>query len=289
MLRPGCYPAAVTPFAESGEVDHPGMARLLAWYESQGCAGAVLAGTNGEGPSLSAVEKRDLLRAMMPVRGSLDLILGVATSSLSEAVWSCRQASKLGAAAALVMPPGYFREASEEGIARWFEALLDQSDLPMLIYNFPQRTGLNLTPNLLARLAPHPRMIGAKDSSGNVDNLNAYPEALPGKSLFVGNETLLLKALEKGWSGTISGAANVIPGWLSQVVALWPEDPARARIKFEVALVGIEALRKEAQPAANKAILARLGILDSNRVRLPLQSLDEVEAVWSGLKGLLPA
>src|SRR5438132_298207 len=115
-IRRGCYPAAVTPFREDGEVDQPGMARLLAWFESQGCAGAVLAGTNGEGPSLSAIEKRDLLRAMMPVRGSIDLILGVATPSLSEAVWSCKQAAKIGAAAALVMAPGYFREATEQGI-----------------------------------------------------------------------------------------------------------------------------------------------------------------------------
>src|SRR4051812_46324331 len=114
-MNRGCYPAAVTPFREDGEVDQPGMARLLAWFESQGCAGAVLAGTNGEGPSLSAVEKRDLLRAMLPMRGKLELILGVATPSLSEAIWSCRQVAKAGATAALVMAPGYFREASEDG------------------------------------------------------------------------------------------------------------------------------------------------------------------------------
>src|SRR5579862_8782912 len=130
LIQAGCYPAAITPLGADGEVDQPGMARLLAWFESKGCAGAVIAGTNGEGPSLSAIEKRDLLRTMMPVKGKLDLILGVATPSLSEAIWSCQQAAKAGAKAALVMAPGYYREASEDGICDWFVELMNKADLP---------------------------------------------------------------------------------------------------------------------------------------------------------------
>src|SRR5690242_13518793 len=121
MLFPGIYPAAVTPFDSKGRVDMVSMAKLLAWFESGGCAGAVLAGTNGEGPSLSAVEKRDLLKASMPLRGKLDLILGVATCSSDEAIWLCKQAANDGAAAVLLMAPYYFREASDAGIAEWFE------------------------------------------------------------------------------------------------------------------------------------------------------------------------
>src|SRR5579862_6215453 len=153
LIQAGCYPAAITPLGADGEVDHPGMARLLAWSESHGCTGAVLAGTNGEGPSLSAVEKRDLLRAMMPVKGKLDLILGVGTPSLTEAIWSCKQAAKSGAVAALAMAPAYFREASEDGIYGWFMALMDAADLPVLVYNFPQKTGITITPALMARLS----------------------------------------------------------------------------------------------------------------------------------------
>src|SRR3954467_7098266 len=103
-----------------GEIDVSAMARLLAWFEACGCTGAVLAGTNGEGPSLSATEKRDLIRESMPLRGKLDIILGIASSSLEEAVWLCNQARKSGAAAALVMPPSYFREATEDGLVEWF-------------------------------------------------------------------------------------------------------------------------------------------------------------------------
>ena len=286
-LRPGCYPASVTPFREDGEIDQPGMARLLAWFESQGCTGVVLAGTNGEGPSLAAVEKRDLLRAMMPVRGKLDLILGIATPSLSEAIWSCKQAAKIGATAALVMPPGYFRSASEEGIYGWFMALMDAADLPVLVYNFPQNTGISISAELLRRLSKHQRMAGAKDSSGEAANIPAFAAALPGRSLFVGNETLLLDALKAGWSGTISGASNVIPIWLSQVVALWHSgDREQAELKFKLILKTIETFRKSPQPGTNKALLARLGILDSPRLRLPLTEPDEVEGAWSALKTL---
>lgn len=287
MLRLGCYPASVTPFREDGEVDQPGMARLLAWFESHGCTGVVIAGTNGEGPSLSAVEKRDLLRAMMPVRGSLDLILGVATPSLSEAVWSCKQAAKIGAAAALVMAPGYFREAPESGIQSWFEALMDQAELPILVYNFPQRTGVTLSPELMGMLGRHDRMAGAKDSSGEISNLAAYAAVLPGKALFVGNESLLLDALTAGWTGTISGAANVLPGWLSQIVSLWSSEREQARIKFQVIASAIEAIRTSPQPAGNKAILAACGILDSARMRLPLHAASDVQPLSTALIGLI--
>ena len=263
------------------------MARLAAWFESRGCAGVVIAGTNGEGPSLSAIEKRDLLRAMMPVRGKLDLILGVATPSLSEAVWSCKQAAKIGASAALVMAPGYFREATEEGIHDWFVRLMDEAGLPVIVYNFPQRTGVTITPDLMARLASHERMAGAKDSSGSRENLGGYAAALPGKALFVGNETLLTEALRAGWSGTISGAANILANWLSQIVALWlADDLEQAEVKFRLIHPALEAIRKSPQPATNKAVLARLGVLDSGRVRLPLAEAASLDALMPALEGL---
>ncbi|MBI1756217.1 MAG: dihydrodipicolinate synthase family protein [Fimbriimonas ginsengisoli] len=289
MLNPGVYPAAVTPMTPDGAVDLPAVARLLAWFEASGCAGAVVAGTNGEGPSLSTYEKRDLIRAAVASAGKLSILLGVATSSLEEAVWLCEQARKAGAAAALVMPPGYFREATEEGIGQWFSALIERTALPIVVYNFPQRTGIELSAALLGRLAKHERMAGVKDSSGKAENLAAYRAALAdGKCLFVGNETLLWDALEAGWSGTISGVANVVPRWMSQIVAEFMGGarsvvPAResAQTKFALALPVVKALRAEPQPATNKALLESLGLLPCGAVRLPLLSADP-----SRIKGL---
>jgi 4-hydroxy-tetrahydrodipicolinate synthase len=270
VLLPGVYPASITPFTPEGKVDHLIMARLLAGYEAAGCKGVVLAGTNGEGPSLSAVEKRDLVRTMVPVRGKLQLIAGVASPSLDEAIWLCQQAAKDGAVAALVMAPGYFREASPEGIAKWFERLLDDARLPVLAYNFPQRTGITLTPDLFARLADHPNLAGLKDSSGERGNLPAYRTALKEHHvLYVGNETLLLEALANGWTGTISGAANVVAEWLCQVMAT---SGQAQQTKFDLLLPVLEAIRKSPQPATHKAILHANGLLPCPDLRLPLEA-----------------
>lgn len=281
VLQPGVYPASVTPFDSGGRVDMAAFARLLAWFEACGCKGAVLAGTNGEGPSLSAIEKRDLIRDAAPLRGKLDLILGVATSSLQEAAWLCNQAQKTGAVAGLVMAPSYFKEATEAGILGWFRALMDETGLPILVYNFPQRTGVTITASMMGKLADHPRFVGAKDSSGDRQNLKEYRAALKtGQLLYVGNETLLLEAMQEGWTGTISGASNVIPYPLSRIVGDFTAgDIESAESKFGLALPAIELLRKRLQPSTNKALLASMGVIPSGQVRLPLEGAGDVSAL----------
>jgi 4-hydroxy-tetrahydrodipicolinate synthase len=279
VLANGVYPAAITPFSADGGVDMPSVARLLASFEATGCKGVVLAGTNGEGPSLSAVEKRDLIRDSMPLRGSLDLILGIATPSSSEAAWLCNQAHRAGAVAVLLMAPFYFRDAGEEGVAKWFETVMDRSPIPVLIYNFPSKAGFTVTPDLLVRLANHERFLGAKDSSGEVTNIQSYKQAVGDRLLLIGNEGLLISALKAGWNGTISGAANVIPQWLSQIVREWfAGDVESAETKFKLALPAIDALRSIPQPSMNKALLERFGVIAQRTPRLPLLPTGDEEA-----------
>ena len=284
------FPASVTPFDEKGRVDALGVAKLIAWFQAAGCQGIVWAGTNGEGPSLSAVEKRDLMQTATQLRDAasspLEMILGVSTPSLDEAVWLSKQAHNAGGKAILLMAPGYFREATEAGIEAWFRAVLDRSPSPVLLYNFPQRTGFTLSPELVARLATHERVLGLKDSSWNEANLVAYREALPGRELYVGNETLLPTALAAGWTGTISGAANVIPEWLHAVLTDPPESSAE---KFAIILPLLEAIRRAAQPAMHKALLHAWAVLPRPDVRLPLLPPDEgdVEAMRSLMQSVI--
>jgi len=272
VLPAGCYPAAVTPFDAQGRVDDVSVVKLLATFEAAGCQGVVLAGTNGEGPSLSSYEKRDLLRTASRSKGRLKLILGIATPSLTEAEWLAVQAAKDGADAVLVMPPGYFRGATEEGVERWFRALLDASPVPVIAYNYPKMTGVPLSAALVQRLSRHGNLAGIKDSSGERDNLSAYREALGGDHvLFVGDETILPDALEAGWTGTISGAANVVPRWLSRIVA---SPPDRRTALFETVLPVVNLVRTGPQPALNKAVLASLGVIARPEPRLPLLPAD---------------
>jgi len=223
----------------------------------------VLAGTNGEGPSLSAVEKRDLVREAVRLT-DLPIILGIATPSLEEAVWLSEQARKAGAVGVLVMPPAYFREVPEANIQLWFEALAKRTSSPILLYNFPKRTGITLSAELVAELAKVDNIVGLKDSSGEKGNLESYRQAFPSGSLFVGDERLIPEALAQGWSGSISGAANVLPLWLSR--AAQPGGSAASALIADI----LDQVRASGQPMAHKAILKSLGVIGSDAVRLPL-------------------
>lgn len=279
-LSPGVYPAAVTPFSEDGKLDYPGLARLLAHFKSVGCTGVLMAGTTGEGPSLSAVERRDFLREAVRQSGGLPIIGATASSSFEEVVWLCRQAGDAGAVAMLVMPPSFFREASEAGIVAWFRAVMDRSPLPIMLYNFPKRTGVTLTASIVGQLSEHPMMLGLKDSSGEVSNLMALSEVAPGKALFVGDETLLLDAMAAGWSGTFSGGANSMGKWLVQVFAEWEGNRESAETKFALILPTLKVLRSAPQPGTHKRILHTQGILPTPTLRLPLLPPEPIAIEW---------
>jgi len=272
MITPmiqGAYTALVTPFDSNGAIDYPGVARLLAWHEANGMDGVVVAGTNGEGPSLSAVEKRDLTRFAVQHKGKMRVVSGLATTSLSEAIWLSEQAKKAGADAALVLPPYYF-PATSMGIEAWFRKLIEQTELPIILYNFPQTTKILLDPSLVRPLLEHPRVLGIKDSSGNEELLCGYLEAAKtnGKAVFVGDERLILKCIQNGGSGTISGLANSFPLLISRQV----------RERTEVLQMFIDeasiAIKKHPQPAVHKLVLNYKG-LPGGGVRPPLVPLDK--------------
>lgn len=284
---PRLMPAAVTPMTPTGEIDREGLARLLAFFCAAGVDGVVIAGTNGEGPSLSAVEKRDLARDAVALSTGLPrplpVILGIATPSLTEAQWLARQAIKSGCAATLVMPPGYFRGAQDEGIVAFLLAVADSGQGPMLAYNYPQLTGMTLTPEMIAKLAEHPNIVGFKDSSGEPKNLPAYRAAAPASSLYVGNETLLPQALAHGWSGTISGAGNLVPTWLRSIL---DDEAESAEAKFALLKPVLDVIRAAPQPESNKAALHALGVLSHPHPRLPLQPVGNPGPILAALQKL---
>ena len=265
------YPASVTPLTPAGEIDMAGVVRLVSWFRAAGVDGILVAGTNGEGPSLSAVEKRDLLKQAISVAQGTPVVLGIATNAISEAIWLTEQAAKAGAEAALIMPPGFFKESGQPGLIAWFQAILERASLPVWIYNFPQRTGVRIEPDTFARLAEHAMFGGVKDSSGEAENIDTFARILPGKRLFVGDENLYLEARRGGWTGAISGATNILCSWLVQIDREWPSDPESAETKFELILPSLRALRDAPQPYTNKEILRRLGVLETAQLKPPLQ------------------
>lgn len=267
MVFNGVFPASVTPFDEHGQIDYASLARLLAWFKQSGCAGVVVGGSNGEGPLLSAVEKRDLAREAVKLGDGLPVMAGLATSSLEEAVWLGDQAAKAGCAAGLVMPPT-FGSQNLEGVTQWFEALASRTKLPVIVYHHPVMTRVELSLPILHRLLDHPNIIGLKTSSGRHEELPWRTQLPDGKSYLVGDETLLYDALAQGWTGTISGAANVLAHWL---VRLYQKREQGVDVLLQPLL---KAIRSAPQPATHKAVLCMEGTLRHPTPRLPLLPAD---------------
>jgi 4-hydroxy-tetrahydrodipicolinate synthase len=269
MFPRGLYPAIVTPFDEKSAVDAVSLAKLLAWQESQGSKGVVLAGSNGEGASLSSVERRDLLREAKSSARGLKLILGLPSSSLEDVKWGANQAAKAGADALLISPPYFSRRASAEGVTQWLFAALEASPLPVILYHNPAVFGVPLPLDSFEELTGHPRCAGVKNSAPDPELFPWMRQRLRDHQvLLVGDETLLLAALEGGATGSISGAGNICPRWLAEIIAKWPSEEAQT--KFDLVLPLLREIRSSPQPETHKSVLHRWGLIATSAPRLPL-------------------
>lgn len=286
MLAKGVYPALVTPFDEKGMLDAPSLARLLAFHRAAGVSGIVLAGTNGEGASLTGAEKRDLLEAARVCDSDQKFILGLPVNSLSEATWLASAAAKKGAAALLLSPPSFFKRATEDGLFEWLKQVLDAASVPVLLYENPPANGTALPRNRLPELLAHPMCGGVKNSSVKEEELDWWRERVhANQSLWVGDERMIPAAFNKGWNGTISGAANLLSPWLVPIVRDWPHESAQT--KFELIQPLLEEFRRHRQPETHKAVLALWGLLDSASPRLPLLVGDQGLSVATEIRRIV--
>jgi len=222
----GVYAAAVTPLRSLDSIiDHESVPVLLSFLASRGCHGAVLFGTTGEGPSFSPSERESVLRSASAYRSQLPgfrLVAGTGTPSLSESIDLTKLAFDLGYDAALVVPPYYFRKATDDGLFAWFSELINKAvptDKYILGYHFPNVAGIGFSIELLARLkdAFPTQFAGIKDSSHDADLAHNLGEQF-GEDLVVltGTDTYLQMAMENKAAGCITAAANLISPDLRQ-------------------------------------------------------------------------
>lgn len=273
-LEPGVYTALVTPFDDKGQLDTPLLARLLAFQESAGVQGVVVAGSTGEGVSLSAPEKIALYELAVQTRGNLRVIAGVIVCSLEEAHYLMRQAHRAGCDGVMLAPPFYYR-APLKGLIGYFRTLLSASRLPVILYNIPQLTRTPLPSELVEALLEEPNLVGIKDSSGDPESLRAYLRFVPRLKVWVGEEKLLSACLQGGGAGTISGLANVFPYHLVRVYRAFCEgkDPAGSQQLVDAVADAIDAFPA---PANFKYALTHHGF-PLSPVRLPLMNLDDAQ------------
>ncbi|HEY2980708.1 MAG TPA: dihydrodipicolinate synthase family protein [Anaerolineales bacterium] len=288
----GVYAAAVTPWradygtgADSG-LDLGSVPVLLRFLASRGCHGALLFGTTGEGPSFSPTERESLLRAAADARrdlGDFRLLAGTGTPSLTETIDLTRLAFELGFDGVVVLPPYYFRRATEDGLFNWFSELIDKAvpqDGYLLGYHFPDVAGIGFSVELLARLkSAFPKQFaGIKDSSHDPDLTRSLGEKF-GSDLVVltGTDSYLQLAMESNAAGCITAPANLISPDLR---AVWDQMRAGKDVSKSQSKVNDQRhlLEKYAPfPPSLKALLNRVHGLPRWDVRPPLQSLSAAQ------------
>ncbi|MGI5425013.1 4-hydroxy-tetrahydrodipicolinate synthase [Streptomyces sp. CA-179760] len=267
--------AMITPFTETGTLDLDGAQHLATHLIAHGCDGLVLSGTTGESPTTTDAEKSALITAVREaVRDSASIVAGIGTADTRHTADLAREAEKAGADGLLVIPP-YYSRPPQDAIEAHFREIADATELPLMLYDIPIRTGTRVEPETILRLAEHPRIVAVKDCS--YDFLGAQKVlARTDLAYYAGCDEHNLALYAVGGTGYVSTVANVIPGHLRAVLdAFDAGDTTLAARLQQRATPLIEAIMSAGLPGTvtTKALLTALN-LPAGPVRAPLRPAD---------------
>ncbi len=269
----GSFVAIVTPFA-NGKFDEKTMAELIEFQISNGTHGIVPCGTTGESATLSPEEHERVVAATVEmVHKRVPVIAGTGSNSTQEAVSLTKHAKTAGADGALLITP-YYNKPTQEGLFRHFEAIARSVDLPLILYNIPGRTSINMLPSTVARLSQIESIVGIKEGSGSLQQVSDIIHQTKDDFLVLsGDDPLTLPMMALGGKGVITVTANVAPKDMSSMVsaALNGDFQEARRLHFKLVPI-FGALFLETNPIPVKAALAMMG-KGSDEVRLPLTTL----------------
>ncbi|KTB58605.1 MULTISPECIES: 4-hydroxy-tetrahydrodipicolinate synthase [Pseudomonas] len=272
----GSIVAVVTPMLENGGVDYESLARLIEWHIAEGTHGLCVVGTTGESAMLSVEEHIDVCAfAVRQVASRVPVIAGAGANSTSEAIELTALAKKIGADAALHIAPYYVRP-TQEGMFQHFRAVAQAVDLPIVLYNVPARTGVDIGLELTLKLACEPSIIGIKDATGSIERASEILRYRPsGFSLYSGDDPTAAALMLLGGEGTISVTANVAPHLMAQLCERALAGEAKAASALNLQLMPLhQALFIESSPSPTKWALGELGLIKPH-CRLPLVPLSE--------------
>ncbi len=269
----GTLVAIVTPMTEGGALDWPAWDRLIDFHLHAGTDGVVVAGTTGESPVLSVDEIEELTRrAVARCRGRLKVIVGAGTHSTATTVARTSTLSRLGVDGVMLVTP-YYNKPPQEGLYRHFMAAADASAVPVILYNVPSRTGVDLLPGTVARLARHPRIAALKEATGQLSRARELLALLPGFTVLSGDDATAIEWMTAGARGVISVTANVAPGRMREACAAALAGDFVTAKAIDAALQPLHKdLFIEPSPIPVKWAVARMGLIGS-AIRLPLVDL----------------
>ena len=287
MIFRGLGVALVTPFMENGAIDFAAVARIVDNLVEGGVDYILVLGTTGETPTLTTDERKALIRFVRDrVAGRVGLMVGVGGNCTRDVVATLRTWDLTGYDAVLSVNP-YYNKPNQEGLYQHFKAIAEASPLPVMLYNIPGRTGVNMLPQTMARLASEcENIIGVKEASGNLAQMEQVRALCPKEFLLIsGDDGLTVEVIKRGGVGVISVLANAYPAQTKEVVALALAGQVEsAATKLEALDAIISSLFEEGNPVGVKTALHLKGVC-SNAMRLPLVSGSE--ALQAKMKKLL--
>lgn len=271
----GAATAIVTPMNSQG-IDYPAFERILNWQVEQGIDALVICGTTGEGSTLTDEEHRQVLQfALNVVGGRVPMIAGTGSNDAAYAIDLTKFACSIGYDAMLLVTP-YYNKTTQRGLVAFFSAIADASTKPVILYNVPSRTGVNIEPATYAKLAQHPMIAAIKEAGGNISKI-VETAALVGDQLdiYSGNDDQIVPILACGGKGVISVLSNVLPAETSLLCKRFFEGDVQGAMDMQKKYLPlINALFCEVNPIPVKAATAAMGY-GENYVRLPLVTMEE--------------
>lgn len=277
----GLGTALITPFEEDGRIDYASLEKLICAQLDAGVNALVICGTTGEPPAMTDTERSDVIRfAVRTVAGRIPVIAGTGSNCTASAAANSRRAEELGADGVLVVTP-YYNKCTQDGLFLHYRTVAESTSLPVIAYNVPGRTGVNLLPSTAARLTEIPNLAGIKEASGNITQIINTAKAIEGSniSLFSGDDPAALPIFAVGGVGLISVASNAVPAKIKELTdACLAGDYATARkLQYRYQRF-FELMFAEVNPIPIKAACALLGLCKPY-MRLPLtQATDATTA-----------
>ena len=271
----GAATALITPMNEKG-IDYDNFVKLIDWQIESGIDALVVCGTTGESATLSDDEHRDAITfAVEQTKGRVPVIAGAGSNDTAYAIDLAHCACRSGADALLCVTP-YYNKCTQKGIELMFKQIADESDVPIILYNVPSRTGVNIEPKTYLALADHPNIVAIKEASGNISKAVETMSLVGDKlDLYSGNDDQVLPILSLGGKGVISVLSNVLPKQTSEMCKKFFNGDVKGCAKMQYDLLPlIQALFCEVNPIPVKAAMAAMGFCDGS-LRLPLTEIEE--------------
>ncbi len=275
MLK-GLYIALVTPFKDNGSLNEEKLAELVKFHSSAGTDGLVPCATTSESPTLSRDEQDRMIKiAVKHSSGRMKVVAGCGTNSTRRSIENIRRARSLGADAAMTASP-YYNKPTQEGLYAHFRKLADEGGLPLMLYNVPGRTGVNIDPATVERLCDHDNIVAVKEASGDVEQVSEIiARCGPRIDLLSGDDAITLPILSAGGRGVVSVVGNIIPGLMLKLISLFNEGKQTEATELHLKLLPLcQAIFLETNPVPVKEAMNMIG-KEIGGPRLPLVGLRE--------------